>query len=322
MRSGLRLAWLGLGAVLAARAQAAAPAGPGTVTLEPGQSLEDLAERVLGDREAADEIRALNRIEGRDPPAGTALRLPGPERPAAVSAWRVASQAVQLAADDGAEEFAPERLARAREALAASRAARLRADYLAGQRLADEAWAIARQARQESQERRPRKNRLAVSVDAEGATRVEVHQGDGVKVTAGKKSLAVGPGQAVRVGAGKEPEPPRALLPAPEPVLPPDGAVLVTPTIHFRWQPVEGAARYILLLSRDAAGLQPVRQLSCETVFHLFPSTLPDGTYYFFLRSMDGAGLVGPASPARRFQLQVKAGDGVRVESGPGGKGP
>lgn len=310
----------GLVTLGAAFSRAQTASGP--VTLPAGQTLEDLAERLLGDREAAEEIRALNRVDGGDPAPGTALRLPGNERQAALSAWRVASQAVQQAVDDGAEEFARERLERAREALAASRSARLRADYAGCQRHADEAWALARQARQESLERRPRKSLLAVSVDAAGTTRVEVHRGEEVKVTAGKKSLAVGPGQAVKIEAGQEPEPPRALLPFPQPVLPPDGAVLVTSTVHFRWQPVEGAARYVLLIARDSAGLQPVRQLSCESVFYLFPSTLPDGTYYFFLRSVDGYGMVGPASAARRFQLQVKTGEGVRVESAPDGKGP
>ena len=86
-----------------------------------------------------------------------------------------------------------------------------------------------------------------------------------------------------------------------------------------------GAARYVLLISRDPKGLQPVRQLTTEATGYLFRATLGDGTYYFFLRTVDAQGLVGQSSPPRRFTLQVSADGGVLVQPVPGAsneKGP
>ncbi len=291
---------------------------PGQVQLQPGQSLEDLAERYFDDPLAADEIRALNDIPaGAQPKPGATLRLPGKERDQALMVLRVATQALQQAKADGAEEYATQQLEKTQQSLKAAQAARKRAAYQECRRLADETWALARLARKESLARRPKKNRFAVSVDKKGTTRVEVMEGDGVKVTAGKKSTTVKRGYAVRVKPGKEPEKAHQQLPPPEPVLPNNGSILVTSSIYFSWKPVEGASRYVLLISRDEAGIQPVRQLTTANTSYLFRSSLSDGIYHWFARTVDSQGLVGRASSSRQFTLRASTDGGVTVESVP-----
>jgi hypothetical protein len=301
----------------AARSQAPRPVPP-TTQLQPGQTLEDLAEKYFDDPSAADEIRALNHIPaGAQPKPDTTLQLPGKERDQALIVLRVATQALQQAKADGAEEYAPRQLEKTKESLQAAEAARKRAAYQDCRRLADETWALARLARKESLARRPKKNRFAVSVDKKGTTRVEVIEGDGVKVTAGKKSTTVKRGYAVRVKPGKEPEKARQQLPPPQPVLPNNGSILVTSSIYFSWKPVEGASRYVLLISKDEAGIQPVRQVTTANTSYLFRSSLPDGIYHWFARTVDSQGLVGRASSSRQFTLRASSDGGVTVESVP-----
>lgn len=291
---------------------------PAKLTIAAGQTIEDIAERYFDDVTVAREIRALNEIPaGTQPQAGAIVRLPGAERHMAQTALRVAGQALQQARADGAEEFAPAQLARARGRWEQAQQALENAAYDNCRRLADETWALARQARKQSLERRPRKNRFSVSVDAKGITRVQVSEGDGVKVTSGKKSTTVRRGQAVRIQPGKEPEKARPQLPPPEPVLPNDESVLVTPTIYFSWKRVAGAARYVLLISHDPHGLKPVRQLTTSRNAYLFRSSLPDGAYHWFLRTVDGRGLVGTTSPPRQFVLRTRTDGGLSVETVP-----
>ena len=291
---------------------------PAEAQLEAGQTLEDLAEKHFDDPLAADEIRALNNISaGEQPKPGTTLKLPGKERDQALMALRVAKQALQQAKADEAEQFAPEKFEKTQKSFQAAEEARKRAAYKDCRRLADETWALARLARKESLARRPKKNRFAVSVDKKGTTRVEVMEGDGVKVSAGKKSTTVKRGYGVRVKPGKEPEKARPQLPPPEPVLPNNGSILVTSSIYFSWKPVEGASRYVLLISKDQAGLQPVRQLTTANTSYLFRSSLADGSYHWFTRTVDSQGLVGRASPSRQFTLRASTDGGVTVEPVP-----
>ena len=125
------------------RAQPPGPV-PAEVRLQPGQTLEDLAEKYFDDPTAADEIRALNNIPaGTQPKPDTTLRLPGKERDQALMTLRVATQALQQAKADGAEEFAPHKLQKTQKSLQAAKEARKRAAYQDCRRLADETWALA-----------------------------------------------------------------------------------------------------------------------------------------------------------------------------------
>jgi len=293
-------------------------ARPSQVKLTAGKTLEDLAEEYFNDPTAVDEIRSLNQLpQSAQPKPGTILKLPGQARELALTALRVAAQALEQAKADGAEEFAAEQLKLAVDKLNSARAARRGANYQGCRQLADETWALARRARQVSLARRPKKNRFAVSVDNQGATRVAVMEGDGVKVTAGKKSTTVKRGHAVRVKPGKEPEKAILQLPPPKLILPNDESVLITASIYFNWKSVAGASRYVLLISQDRHGLMPIRQLTTANTSYLFRSSLPDGKYFWFMRTVDSQGLVGKVSPPRRFTLRASSDGGLTVEPAP-----
>jgi hypothetical protein len=289
---------------------------PGTPDrIEPGQTLEEFAEKHFGNPAVADELRALNGIPaGKQPESNDRLRLPGPERDQVVTALRVASQALAQAKADGAEQFAPEKLQAAIESMNKAEKSMSSAKYAQCRKMADETWALARIARTEALARQPKKNRFSVSVDTKGTTRVEVMEGDGVKVTSGKKSTTVKRGHAVKVNPGKPPEKVQPLLPPPVQVLPNNASVLVTPSIYFNWKPVQNANRYVLLISEDPSGLRPIRQMTTSKPSYLFRSSLPDGKYYWLLRTVDTQGLVGRVSPPRYFILQTSTDGGLTVE--------
>jgi len=316
-RAQLFLWWLLSGLLPCAAGGQAQDSRPATVELPAGQTIEQLAEKYFGDAAVADEIRALNRLPpAAQPRPGTNLRLPGSRRDQVVTMLQVAAQALASARSAEAEKFAPEKFSRADTTLQRARQALSRARYDDCRQLADEAWALAKLARKQSLARRPRQNRFSVSVDKDGTTRVSVSRGDGVKVTAGKKSTTVKPGQAVRVTTGAPPEEPRTLLPPPQPALPNHGATLLTPVIYFRWQAVAGASRYVLLIARDRRGRQPVRQITTAKTSYLFRSTLPVGSYWWMLRSVDSAGLVGTTSAARSFSMRPDSDGGTPLHQG------
>jgi hypothetical protein len=291
---------------------AAVAQSPKTLKFDGRRTLEELAEELFADVGAAEELRALNKIpRGGQPAPGAELRLPGPERQAAVQALEMAAQALSRA--EAGKEPGSEHLVRAAERLQQARQALRSARYDECRRLADEVWALARLA-QHSGAPPAGKSRFAVAVDENGNTTVGVLEGEGVKVVSGKHSAQVAPGEVVRFSPGSAPAAPRKLLDPPRPLLPGDGALVITRSIFFSWQAVAGARRYVLLLSRDAEGLQPVRQLSCQETRYVLRSSLEDGTYFWTLRSVDADGIVGPASPPRRLVLQEAADGGLSLE--------
>ncbi len=284
-------------------------AGPVTaseIVLAEGQSLEAVARQVFDDPTAAGEIRALNGWAADVlPKPGTKVRLPGPERNQALTALKAAAQAIAQAKKDQAPKHAAAIFATARARLESAEQARRMARYRECRRLADETWALARQARDNSLAQVSAKNRFTVSVDQKGTTRVQVTQGDGVKVSAGKKSTTVKRGQAVTVKTGQPPEPVRPLFPAPRQVLPLEGSALLTASIYFSWKPVPGARGYLLVISKDSQGRQPVKRIQCAKPSTLWQAELGDGNYYWSLKSLDPQGQAGKRSPSRRFVLKA-----------------
>jgi hypothetical protein len=315
--AGIWIALLGLAWSTAAIPADEPPAE--TSSLQGDQTLEDVAKQLYDDPGAADEIRAINQLAaGSQPPAGQAFRLPGKQRQPAVNALGVAHQAVQDARMHAADEYAPQQFEKAKQSLEQARLSCRSAQYQQCQQRADETWALSRLARKESQTRRSAKNRFAVSVDAQGATRVEVMEGDGVEVAAQKQRARINRGQAVAIQPGQAPGMVREMLPPPEPILPFPGSRLVTASIHFHWKPVPGASRYVLLISRDATGRRPVRQMTTQDNSYLFRSKLTDGEYFWFLRAVDPQGHVGKASDSRAFQLTTDESTGMTVEDNNG----
>ena len=253
---------------------------------------------------------------------GSSPSLSGPENEIAHQALKVAGQAVDGARRAGADQIAPEHFKDAETALLECQAACERADYVGCAKLADRAWALARLARQACRKRRTDKNRFAVSVDKKGLTRVTVLEGDGVKVTARKRSTTVRRGQTVRVSSGQTPGEVKKLPDPPEPVLPFEESVLITHSLHFHWKPAKEARQYVLTISRDAAGLTPVRQIISYRTTYLLRSNLPNGQYHWFVRSVNADNDVSGASVSRRFTLRVEIDSGVTFQPAQKPKGP
>ena len=250
-----------------------------------------------------------------NPPATEAAGLPNQEREQSQTALQAAEQSLQQALSDGAIEYAKDLLGRAQENQKAAAVACQQGQYTECKRLADETWAWARLARQKTLAARPEKNLFTVSVDKTGTTRVAVLTGDGVKVIANKKSTTVKRGEAVRVLPGQAPEIPRVVLPPPEPVLPHPDSLLITSSVLFHWKPLSGASRYVLLLSKDLDGQEPIRQITTDGTSFLLRTNLLDGSYFWFLRALDGNGFIGRSSAPRRFSLQVKEAAGLGVKT-------
>jgi hypothetical protein len=289
---------------------------PGSaVVFQSNQTLEDIASLRYGDPTVADEIRALNNIPpGQQPKAGTTLQLPGMDRKQALTALRAAKQALQKAKLDGGEHYANDKIKLATDKITQAEMALSKARYTESKKLADETWALARQASKISTAQKRNQVKFSVTVDDQGTTAVEVKKGKGVKVTAKGKTTSIKPGHAVRVEKGQEPQKQKKLLEPPTPILPNNASTLVTPSIFFSWKPVPQATRYVLVISKDAKGLKPVSELTTEKTFLLFQSNLANGKYYWFLKTVDALGMVGQDSPARSFILQTKSESGINVQ--------
>ena len=257
-------------------------------------------------------LTVSSRISANPPEASG---LPNQEREQSQTALKAAAQSLQQAQSDGATEYAKELLGRAQENQNAADAACQQGQFAECKRLADETWAWARLARQKTLAARPEKNLFTVSVDKAGTTRVEVLKGDGVKVIANKKSTTVKRGEAVRVLPGQAPEIPRVVLPSPDPILPHPDSLLITSSILFHWKPLNGASRYVLLISKDLDGQEPIRQITTDGTSFLLRTNLLDGSYFWFLRALDGNGFIGRSSAPRRFSLQVKEAAGLGVKT-------
>jgi hypothetical protein len=126
----------------------------------------------------------------------------------------------------------------------------------------------------------------------EGAVGVAA-QGREVKVEAGFGTLAE---------AGKPPEPPRALLPAPAA----DGLALVIERLplSFAWQAVPDAAAYRAQVARDATFTEVLLDDVVTVPGVTWRDNLPDGRYQLRLRAIDRAGLEG-ANRDHAFELDA-----------------
>lgn len=129
-----------------------------------------------------------------------------------------------------------------------------------------------------------------------------------VAVVSGEISLRAGGGEAV-VGSGsvatlREGRPTTAaLLRSPGLEAPADNLRLQAGAVTFRWQPVEGASRYRLQLSKDATFARPTlaRELEASTV----EVELPVGTTWWRVAARDERGRDSRwAGPRRVFLLR------------------
>jgi len=266
-----------------------APADEAVV--QPGETLADVARRMLGSSEAASELRAINHLDSDRVSPGTHLLLPGPERNRAVSAIASAKSAVRQAKAGAARTEASERLADAERSLAAAR-------YGEAAAQADGAWKLVSQ-------RPDDPSRFAVQVGDDGATRVRVDSGVPVRVEAEGRTRAVSPGESVLVRRGEAPgvptpegaavataalEAPVLLSPAADVRLALDPKGKGVGPLRLAWRPVSGARGYLVELKGTAS--QTVRTARAEVSL----PAMPTGAYRWSVRAIGLEGALGPAS--------------------------
>ncbi|HYR56377.1 MAG TPA: LysM peptidoglycan-binding domain-containing protein [Myxococcaceae bacterium] len=264
-------------------------ASAAVVVVQPGETLEQIAQRTLGDAKAAEELKALNGLSDDSVPAGTTLKLPGPERAHALSALVAARNAVAQSGSRANGSKASESLSKAERLFQAAK-------YAASAAAADETWKLLSGATQQS-------TRFAIQV-GDGETKVTSKSGQAVRVEKDGVARPVHPGQTITVA--------RAIaLAAPSPISPPDLARMVVKTsekglgsVALTWQAVSGAARYALeIVSLEQPPGKPV-VLNVER-----PEArvaLPAGKYAWTVRALPAEGEKSDPSTRRSFELSVE----------------
>lgn len=279
---------------LLSSADAGAPSPQGVV-LE-GETLEAVAKRTLGDEKAASELRALNGLSpdaGGALAAGTALKLPGPDRALAVSALAAGRNAVaQADSTQKSRDLAAARLAEA-EALFQA------AHYAEAAQAADGAWQLV-------SARAGEPTRFEVAVDPEGATHVTSNSGKPVRVEGEGVVQQLYAGQEVKVNKGAPPPVPEAVRVAPELVGPVDEARLKQTergkpvAIALVWKAVPGARGYEVQIAQAAA--TRTLKLKAAKPRATLPS-LPAGKYRWTVHAVYAGGAPGPSPTARQLEL-------------------
>jgi len=268
---------------------------PTEVVVRDGESLAEVAQRTLGDRDGASELKALNGLKDNAVAPGTKLKLPGPDRALAQRSLTTARNALAQADANAAQR--EEAAAKLKEAEAYFQSAR----YDAAAQAADGAWKlVAATAAQPTT--------FSVAVDDKGTTTVESRSGQPVRVEAEGVTHPVYAGESVRVVKGQAPSAPRAPLGAPLPTQPANKSKLtVQPaksgasSVTLAWKPVEGAEGYEVELV-PARGEK--RTLPANT--HQLKVPLAAGAYRWSVRAV-----------AREARSEASAEQGFEVAEAP-----
>lgn len=282
----------------------AAPSAPwpAEVVVQKSETLAQIAKRVLGDARIAAELKALNGLSSDRVPAGTTLKLPGPNRALALSALAAARNAVAQADSTAARR--EEAVGKLEQAEALFRAAQ----YDEAAKAADGAWQLV-------SDRAGDPTRFRVAVDGDGRTRVKASSGRPVRVEAQGVAHPVYPGQEVEVEKGRAPVPLGAVNPeiaAPPPKVPPalavpalsspaDGARQSTSSpVTVSWAAVRGAVAYEVEVSPTGGGKPVSMRVQKEEA--TFPG-LKAGTYHWSVRALGPEGARSAASRTRTLVL-------------------
>jgi len=273
--------------------------------VQPGETLDGVAQRVLGDPAAGAELRALNPGLADPPRAGAHLKLPGPDRALARSALSSARHAVDQSAPGADREKASAQLTQARALFAQAR-------YAEAANAADSAWKLLNKGRDAS-------THFAVDVEKNGDTRVATKSGQPVRVESEGKMVSVAPGQTVRVRKGDPPE----LVPLPSQLVDTLGVpTLLSPSDHRRlsyksagllgpvrltWSPVRSAESYAVTVSPGNGGT--ALHLTSKHPEIVLPRLSP-GTYQWTVKALGVTG-ESPLSEQRAFEL---AREGLKLE--------
>lgn len=302
--------------VLALQTSTGAP--PIETVVARGETLREVAERTMGDVRGVSELRALNDLpeNARSAPAGTRLKIPGPERSHARSALNAAWATVRNSAAEEARKSAEATLRDAEAHFASAR-------YDEASQLADAAWATTSAAASSRQH-------FTVTVQEAGeVTELTVHEGPAVRIGAQGVTREVEAGETMRVRRGHAPPqrgtrqangrtpvaaatPARAVAPAtprltaPSPLAPASASVMKLGTLEgglgpvsVRFSEVSGADGYVVHV-RGEGGRHLVRTSGTEV--RLPP--LAAGSYSWTVRAVkDGA--QGPRSSAATFTVEA-----------------
>jgi LysM repeat protein len=266
---------------------------PTEVVVRDGESLAQVAQRTLGDRGGASELKALNGLKDDTVATGTKLKLPGPDRAKAQSALETARNVVKQA--DAQVARREEAVTKLKEAEAHFQQAR----YAEAAQAADESTRLlsSRSAPQPP-------TSFTVNVGKDGATTVRSTSGQPPSVESQGVTQLVPQGHIVRVEKGQPPPPPRLVLGVPQPTQPADKLRLsVRPAkgglgpITFAWQAVEGAEGYEVELV-PARGDKRVLSASSPQL----KVALPAGSWRWSVRALAREAR-SEASPEQGFEV-------------------
>lgn len=124
--------------------------------------------------------------------------------------------------------------------------------------------------------------------------------GGGVELGAGGEEVLVDAGKGSRAKTGGTPEEPRDLLVAPVPLTALHGRLKKDEALS--WTPIDGAARYEVLLARDTAFARELRVLVARGERTALPADLAQGKWFWRVRAVDPDGFVGFPSKIYAFR--------------------
>jgi LysM repeat protein len=283
------VSWIGFATAAALTATATA-----VVVVQPGETLEQIAQRALGDARGAAELKSLNGLTADSVPAGTSLKLPGPERARALSAL--------LAARNALSQSDPSATGHGEASASFDKAEQLfqAAKYDEAAAAADATWRLLSGSTQQN-------TRFAVQV-VDGVTKVSSQSGQPVRVEREGLARPVHPGQTLTVGSQI---PPAGALDAPSLIFPSDLArVAMRPTekgigpITLTWQAVPGAARYSLEIAPVEG--TPGKPTALNVERPEARVALSAGKYAWWVRAVESEGGQSVASSRRTFELSIE----------------
>ena len=130
-----------------------------------------------------------------------------------------------------------------------------------------------------------------------GGAQLMMFGGEG-ELAAEGRSVKVTTGMGAAAEAGQPPKPPEKLLPAPAPIHPAKGAAYEHSNPLFVWEPVAGAAGYVVEVCRDVACGQIVDRATGLAETSWTPRGLPLGQLHWRVTAQGASGLDGfPSAP-------------------------
>jgi len=148
-----------------------------------------------------------------------------------------------------------------------------------------------------------RSTRFRTLRDAAQATRIANYNGE-IDVAAMERQVTIRKDEGTKVERGLPPTPPRKLLPPPTLIAPLTDQVFFTPTVRFRWRPLEKARLYVLEISADRSFTSPIHIAQTESDAYEWRSDRK-GIYYFRIHTIDDDRFPGPFSEPAAFFVNI-----------------